>query len=463
MPNVLGIDLGGKHVGLAIVDETDNRVLWCGTAHLSEKIKDLYDQRRTLRRARRSRKRYRKPKVPQRGGGAGGTGEKATYFYSKAKGLNQSLRTKCKYVDPHTGEVCGKNTPKLSNVRHRLVQDILGFAPFAALRWRVGLAVAVCAVAAAADTFVHRKSQERLEGELVGRATREGKKLLVVKIGGELRHLPAAEWDALPDVAKAKKAGFPWPQIVYRGKARAAGWLETMYAQQGGKILKSRGKFVHLDQLPSIRLGTPHASVGDIFAGIGYVSEVLPGARILATLDNLQMVLVIGVETAGWSDGERFCAFLVGLETCQGSARQTLLRCEVVPVRGAVQGTKELRAAGIAMPKLLEREAKLVGAPPAKLTRAEFARALRAGVWLNPVYIWRPCTECQEQGYVMKKTLRYVWDKKLCPACKGKKRLSCAKCSGRGYVLNKTRRYMTNKERCPACRGNKRLRVDITK
>jgi hypothetical protein len=76
--------------------------------------------------------RYRKPKVAERGGGAGGKGEEgATYFYRKAKGLNQSLRTKCKYVDPQTGEVCGKNTPQMANVRHLLLEDILGFAPFA--------------------------------------------------------------------------------------------------------------------------------------------------------------------------------------------------------------------------------------------------------------------------------------------------------------------------------------------
>ena len=116
MANVLGLDLGGKAVGVAIVEQPENRVLWCGTLHLSDKIKDLYDQRRVLRRARRTRKRYRKPKVPQRGGGAGGTGERGTYLYKKAKGLNQSLRTNCKYVDPDTGHVCGKNTPKLANV-----------------------------------------------------------------------------------------------------------------------------------------------------------------------------------------------------------------------------------------------------------------------------------------------------------------------------------------------------------
>ena len=133
MPNVLGLDLGGKHVGVAVVQQPENRVLWCGTVHLSDKIKDMYDQRRTLRRARRSRKRYRKPKVPQRGGGAGGTGEHQTYLYSKAKGLNQSLRTKCKHVDRDTGEVCNRNTPKLANVRHLLLEDILSFAPFAAV------------------------------------------------------------------------------------------------------------------------------------------------------------------------------------------------------------------------------------------------------------------------------------------------------------------------------------------
>ena len=131
MPNVLGIDLGGKAVGLAVVQQPENRVLWCGTVHLSDKIKDLYDQRRVLRRARRSRVRYRKPKVPQRGGGAGGTGESGTYLYSRAKGLNQSLRGKCKFLDPQTGEVCGKNAPKMANIRHLMLQDILGYAPFA--------------------------------------------------------------------------------------------------------------------------------------------------------------------------------------------------------------------------------------------------------------------------------------------------------------------------------------------
>ncbi len=132
MPNVLGIDWGGKYVGLAVVQQPANRVLWCGTVHLSQKIKELYDLRRMLRRARRGRGRYRKPKVPQRGGGAAGKGDEgASYFYRRAKGLNQSLRTKCKYVDPDTGEVCGRNTPKKSNIRHLLLEDILGFAPFA--------------------------------------------------------------------------------------------------------------------------------------------------------------------------------------------------------------------------------------------------------------------------------------------------------------------------------------------
>ena len=48
MPNVLGIDLGGLHVGLAVVQRPENRVLWCGTLHLSDKIKKLYELRRIL-------------------------------------------------------------------------------------------------------------------------------------------------------------------------------------------------------------------------------------------------------------------------------------------------------------------------------------------------------------------------------------------------------------------------------
>ena len=131
MPNVLGIDLGGKAVGLAVVQQPDNRVLWCGTVHLSDRIKELYDLRRTLRRARRGRGRYRKPKVPQRGGGSAGQTQWSGFKYKRAKGLNQSLRAKCKYVDPETGELCGGNTPKKANVRHLLIEDILAYGPFA--------------------------------------------------------------------------------------------------------------------------------------------------------------------------------------------------------------------------------------------------------------------------------------------------------------------------------------------
>jgi len=164
MANVLGIDLGGKAVGLAIVQQPENQVLWCGTVHLSDRIKDLYDQRRVLRRARRSRVRYRKPKVQQRGGGSGGRGtEGATYFYKRAKGLNQSLRRKCKYVDPNTGEVCGRNTPKRGNVRHLLIEDILSnYSPFATVD--ATLKQAIRDILASREGITRR--QERLKNVL---------------------------------------------------------------------------------------------------------------------------------------------------------------------------------------------------------------------------------------------------------------------------------------------------------
>lgn len=68
MPNLLGIDQGGRAVGLAVVQQPANRVLWCAAPHLPDKIEKLYELRRTLRGARRSRVRYRKPKVQERGG-----------------------------------------------------------------------------------------------------------------------------------------------------------------------------------------------------------------------------------------------------------------------------------------------------------------------------------------------------------------------------------------------------------
>lgn len=55
MQTKLGIDLGGKYVGLAVVKTPANEVLHACTIELREDIKDKMDERRSLRRARRNR------------------------------------------------------------------------------------------------------------------------------------------------------------------------------------------------------------------------------------------------------------------------------------------------------------------------------------------------------------------------------------------------------------------------
>src|SRR3989338_5982532 len=98
----LGIDLGGKHVGLAVVRTPINEVAHYCTIELREDIKDKMDERRSLRRARRNR-----------------------LWHREARFDNRQLRVKCKYIDKDTGEICGANTPKKSNVKHLLLENIL--------------------------------------------------------------------------------------------------------------------------------------------------------------------------------------------------------------------------------------------------------------------------------------------------------------------------------------------------
>lgn len=61
----IGVDLGAKHVGIAIT--SGDKVLTKGEAELRQDVKTNLDTRRTFRRSRRNRKtRYRKPKFQNR-------------------------------------------------------------------------------------------------------------------------------------------------------------------------------------------------------------------------------------------------------------------------------------------------------------------------------------------------------------------------------------------------------------
>lgn len=64
----LGIDLGGKFIGVAVVEQDTNEVQYAATIKLNDSIKDLYDTRRTLRRYCRNQVRYRKPDESVQGG-----------------------------------------------------------------------------------------------------------------------------------------------------------------------------------------------------------------------------------------------------------------------------------------------------------------------------------------------------------------------------------------------------------
>lgn len=61
----IGVDLGAKHVGIAMTSE--DRVLVKGEIELRQDVKKSLDSRRTYRRSRRNRKtRYRKPRFQNR-------------------------------------------------------------------------------------------------------------------------------------------------------------------------------------------------------------------------------------------------------------------------------------------------------------------------------------------------------------------------------------------------------------
>lgn len=64
-PVNIGIDLGAKHIGVAI--QTDNKVISKGEIELRDDVKSLLETRKTYRRSRRNRKtRYRKPRFDNR-------------------------------------------------------------------------------------------------------------------------------------------------------------------------------------------------------------------------------------------------------------------------------------------------------------------------------------------------------------------------------------------------------------
>ncbi len=126
--NVLGIDMGGKYVGLALVRQPDNEVLYASTIELRD-LRDTIKDRRAMRRIRRQQIRYRKPKEPTRGGGSVGRGGGLAPPYRRATGMNRLLHTKCKFVDKATGEVCNKNTPMKSNVKPLLLWNVVRWLP----------------------------------------------------------------------------------------------------------------------------------------------------------------------------------------------------------------------------------------------------------------------------------------------------------------------------------------------
>ena len=148
--NVLGIDFGPEHVGLALVrrEPAGEQVLYAASITLRD-LSPVMKERRALRRQRRSESWYRQPRVPQRGGGsARGAGAqedeqavegvpeeeedrsraRSAPEYRRAQGCNKPKR-KCKYVDPKTGEVCGANTPRKEKVRDLLLWDICQHLP----------------------------------------------------------------------------------------------------------------------------------------------------------------------------------------------------------------------------------------------------------------------------------------------------------------------------------------------
>lgn len=122
---VIGIDFGKDLVGVGIVDQypTCNIPVDAFTINVKSAVNGVQsaiESRRITRHIRRSNQWYRKPKSKERRL-ISVTGA----IYKNAKGKNDGLQKKCKYVDRETDKVCEKNTPKMKNIKDLLMQDIL--------------------------------------------------------------------------------------------------------------------------------------------------------------------------------------------------------------------------------------------------------------------------------------------------------------------------------------------------
>jgi len=272
-----------------------------------------------------------------------------------------------------------------------------------------------CAVSSEAETFVNKKTKQQLQGQFMGAAIKDHRKVLLVKTPAALLQLPAAEWElvkvAKADAQQAPAAGgkkpFKWPEIRYGGEVRDSAWLERAYKALSEQVIVCEGVAVNRQSVPWVGSSSAHRSVGQIFQASGTVTQVLEDGRMLTSLANSQGVLMEGAATEGWTDGKGWRATLVSVGTHQYitvlGAQRTILRCHIVSDNQP------------------------------KVTRWQFSKALENGVAL---YTWRRCVKCGGRGYV------YVrkWRK-----------------SG----MN--RESYTTKKRCPGCHGKKRFRVDLSK
>jgi len=247
------------------------------------------------------------------------------------------------------------------------------------------LAALVTVVAAAgADTFTNSQTGERLEGKLLGTTTRDGERLLIAKLSGRIRLLPAREWRAKregtthgetatpaanpPGTSDARPA-YAWPELIYQGKPRQAQWLQKAYDAFGAKIGLIDGKYYSLcaiDIWESIvarkvqflayaRGGRTHfafevgpktrgqlsgpirLNVGDCCLVSGKVLQVIGDDAVILDADSQdrQLMRVKRVSTQGIVDGKYWHGIVIAVGTYRymsvSGAPRTILDCQPAP------------------------------------------------------------------------------------------------------------------------------------
>ena len=200
-----------------------------------------------------------------------------------------------------------------------------------------------------ADTFTHKASGNVLKGRLLGRASKSGKVLLLVKTkDAKLRQLPEAEWSVQKENGgqpgprsrsapePSRRPEYTWPPVSYKGKARDAAWLQRQYERFRSKLAIVHGYPVDLGRDLSVKAYAMPPNVGVRMTGS--VLQVLEQGQVLLRVDCLENVIHIkGISTGAVVDGQYVAVDCACIGTFRYAsvlgAVKTVLSCVACPRR----------------------------------------------------------------------------------------------------------------------------------